>query len=87
MMNKNKAGLVFGLFFAFSHLVWSVLVGLGIAQAWLNFILNMHMINMPITIMPFNLIKAIGLIVLTFVLGYISGFVFAAIHNGLHKQA
>lgn len=86
-MNKNKTGLIFGSFLAFFHLVWSVLVGLGIAQAWLNFILDMHMINMPITIMPFDLIKAIGLIVLTFVIGYIFGFVFSTIHNKLHKQA
>ena len=85
-IDKNKTGLTFGLLISSLHLFWSVLVFLGMAQVLLNFILNLHMLNMPITVMPFNLVKALGLIVVTFVVGYIFGWLMAFFWNKCFKE-
>ena len=58
-----------------------MLVALGIAQALLNFILKIHMISMPMTVGPFSLTKAIALIIVTFVVGYIFGWLVAFFWN------
>lgn len=86
MIDKNKTGLTFGFLISFLHLVWSILIALGIAPALLNFILSIHMLNMPITVLPFNLVKAIGLIVITFVVGYIFGWLMAFFWNKCFKE-
>ena len=80
-INKNKTGLAFGFLVSFMHLVWSILVALGFAQAYINFVLGLHMVNMPMTVMPFNLFKAIGLIAMTFVVGYLLGWLSAFFWN------
>jgi hypothetical protein len=85
-INKNKTGLTFGFLIAFMHLMWSILVALGIAQMLIDFILNLHMISMPIVIMPFNLIKALGLVVMTFIIGYIFGWFMAFFWNKCFKE-
>jgi len=35
------------------------------------------MLNISITVMPFNLIKALGLIIITFIVGYVWGWLIA----------
>jgi hypothetical protein len=84
-MNKNKAGLVFGSFLAFMHLVWSVLVATGLAQAYLNFIFNLHMIANPFQVQAFSLGRAAGLIIVTFLIGYAFGCVFAWFWNKMKQ--
>jgi hypothetical protein len=86
IINKNKTGLAFGFIISFMHLLWSILVALGIAQMWLNFVMNMHMLSMPIVVMPFNLIKALILIVITFIVGYIFGWLMAFFWNKCFKE-
>lgn len=85
-ISKNKTGLTFGFLMSFMHLVWSVLVAFGIAQALLNFVFNIHMISMPFVIMPFNFIKAITLVLVTFVIGYIFGWFMAFFWNKCFKE-
>ncbi len=84
-MNQNKTGLVFGSFAAFVHLVWSILIAFGWAQGWMDFVYNLHSLNNPFTVMPFDLMRSLGLIVLTFFVGYIVGNVFAIIWKKFHK--
>lgn len=84
-MNKHKTGLVFGSFAAFVHLVWSLLIAFGWAQGWMDFVYRVHSLNNPFTVMPFDLWRSLGLIVLTFVVGYIVGNVFAFIWKKFHK--
>ncbi len=84
-INKNKTGLTFGFLISFLHLIWSVLVALGVAQALLNFVLDIHMIGASTVVMPFNLVKALLLIVLTFVVGYIFGWLMAFFWNKCFK--
>jgi len=85
-ISKSKTALTFGFLFAFIHLVWSILVFLGVAQMFINFIFNLHMISMPIVIMPFNLMKALGLVVFTFIIGYFLGWFMAYFWNKCFKQ-
>jgi hypothetical protein len=84
-INKNKTALTFGFLVSFFHLMWSVLVALGIAQVLLNFILNIHMLSAPIIVMPFDFIKSLELIVVTFVVGYIFGWLMAFFWNKCFK--
>ena len=85
LINKNKTGLALGFFVSFMHLVWSILVVLGIAQVLLDFVLKIHMISIPITVGPFGLTKAIALIIVTFIIGYIFGWLVAFFWNKCAK--
>jgi len=85
-IDKNKTGLTFGFLISSFHLFWSILVALGIAQALLNFVLDIHMLDVSTTVMPFDLVKALGLIVLTFVIGYIFGWVMAFFWNKCFRE-
>jgi len=85
MLDKNKVGLALGGFAAFMHLVWSVLVALGLAQPLVDFITYLHMVSNPYTISEFNLSLAIGLIVITGVVGYVFGWIFSYICNWAHS--
>ena len=84
-MSAKKTGLVLGSFLGLWHLVWSVLVALGWAQPLLDFIYNMHSLNNPFMVMPFNLGRSVGLIVITFFVGYVVGSVLAMLWNKFHK--
>ncbi len=84
-MNKNKVALVVGSFAAFAHLVWSILIAFGLAQPWIDFVYNMHSLNNPFTVMPFDLMRTVGLIIMAFIMGYIIGYVFAFVWGKFHK--
>jgi len=85
-INKNKTGLTFGFLISSMHLFWGVLVALGIAQVLLNFILDIHMLSMPIIVTPFNLIKTFELILITFVIGYVFGWLMAFFWNKCFEE-
>ncbi len=83
-MNKNKAGFVLGIILGLLHLVWSVLVAIGIAQPLLDFIFRIHFLNNPFMIAPFGMKRAVALIVITSVIGYGIGWVFAWLWDRFH---
>jgi hypothetical protein len=83
-INKNKAGIVAGLLIGLWHLIWSLLVAFGVAQAVINWIFRLHFIQPPYTITAFNLVTAVTLIVVTSVIGFVMGWLFGAIWNWLH---
>ena len=85
IINKNKTGLTFGFLISFMHLVWSIMVATGVAQSYWNFIMDLHMLNIPVTVMPFSFIKALSLIVITFIAGYIFGWLMAFFWNKCFK--
>ncbi|MEK7081160.1 MAG: hypothetical protein AAB902_02120 [Patescibacteria group bacterium] len=84
-MNKNKVALVVGSFMGLFHLVWGLLIAFGYAQVLLNFVYNLHSLNNPFTVMSFDLMRTLGLIIFTFLMGYIFGYIFAVLWNKLHK--
>lgn len=81
----GKTALVFGFFVALMHAVWMLLIFLGVAQFYLNWIFGLHLLSNPYLVLPFNFGTALMLVVFTFVVGYIMGWVFAFIWNRLHK--
>lgn len=84
-MTKNTLGLVVGLFFAIVHAVWSVAVALvpGPLQTFINWVLALHHVSLVMVIMPFVLSNAITLVILTFVVGYIFGWLIAFLSERL----
>ncbi len=85
MTHPNKVGLVFAALLGGFHLLWAVLVMLGIAQKIYDFILWAHMIHLPIVIGPFDATAAVMLVVMTAVMGYIGGYIGAMVWNKFHR--
>jgi hypothetical protein len=87
-LNKNKVGLVIGVFLAFFHLVWALAVAIipSILQKLLDWIFNIHFLEPVWKLTSFNLMGTIELVIFTFVVGYIIGWVFVLIHNKFHKS-
>jgi polyferredoxin len=83
-ISKNKAGVVVGSLMRLWHLMWSLLVAFGVAQAVINWIFRLHFIQPPYTITAFNLVTAVTLIVVTSIIGFVMGWLFGAIWNWLH---
>ena len=84
-LNPQKAALSIGLFIGGWHLVWSLLVAFGWAQALINFVLWMHMISLPYVVGAFNLTAATTLVIITTVAGCVMGNIFARIWNRMHR--
>lgn len=85
MANANKVGLVFGAILGGWHLMWSLLVLLGIAQAIYDFVLWAHMIHLAITVGPFEATAAATLVVFTAIMGYVLGYASALVWNRVHR--
>ncbi len=75
--NPHSFGLVFGIFLAVWHALWSLLVWLGAAQPLIDFIFRLHMTKIAV----FNLGTAAALVALTVVSGYAMGWVVSFIWN------
>ena len=85
--DKNKTGLALGAVLGLSHLNWAVLVATGWAQPFLDWIFGLHFIQPPYTITPFHLVTGVILVAVTTVIGFILGWLFAAIWNWLHPAS
>lgn len=85
-MHAHKTGLALGGTVGFVHLVWSVLVLLGLAQPWVNFVYRLHMVRTNLTVGQFDLLTAIGLVVVTALVGYVVGYLFAVISSKVQKM-
>jgi len=85
MLNRNKTGLALGSLTGLGHLVWGVVVYLGWGQSLINFIFTLHSLSVPVTVANFDLMRSVWLVVVTAVIGYVLGFVFATIWNKVHK--
>jgi hypothetical protein len=84
-VNTNKVGLLVGSFIGGLHLLWSLLVAVGLAQPLVNFIFRLHMIKPFIMVDSFNIGLAITLVVITAIVGYVVGYILASIWNYLHR--
>jgi hypothetical protein len=84
-LNKNHVALLLGGLMALAHLAWSILVFLGFAKVLLDWIFWLHFINIPVTIGPFDLLRAALLILVTFIVGYVAGWVSTWFWNMLIK--
>jgi len=84
-LHPHTTGLALGGIFAVLHFLWALCVAFGFAQLCLNWVFRLHFIVPTLQIAPFSLKLAAGLIVLTFVVGYVVGWLFATIWNWVQK--
>jgi hypothetical protein len=85
-LNKNTVGLTLGGLVALMHLVWSLTVMFGWAESWLSFVFGLHFLDNPFVLKDFSVGIALTLIIITGIIGYIMGWIFATIWNTLHKE-
>ena len=85
-LNRNRTGLIVGSFSGVWHVLWSLLVGIGLAQTLLDWIYRLHFLNNPFHVADFNIVTAALLVVITFALGYLVGWFFAFLWNTVHKK-
>ncbi|MDO8516876.1 MAG: hypothetical protein Q7S33_02015 [Nanoarchaeota archaeon] len=86
VLNKNKTGLVIGIFAAAWHALWSILVLAGVAQSLIDWVLPLHFISVLVSITTFSITSALMLVIAGFVGGYVMGWVFAWLWNWLNKK-
>jgi len=80
-----RTGLVHGLLVALGHLAWIVLVASGFAQTLINLVLAIHFLQVSVTVAPFNVVTALVLVGVTFVVGLAIGIVFSLIWNAVQR--
>jgi hypothetical protein len=86
-ISPAKAAISVGTVIGLYHLMWVTIVALGWAKPVLDFILRLHFIDLNVAIAPFAVGTAAELVVLTFALGALFGFVFALVWNWLGSEA
>ncbi|MEK7610023.1 MAG: hypothetical protein AAB470_02800 [Patescibacteria group bacterium] len=85
-LNRRRVALALGSFVGFMHLIWSILLALGWAKPLTDFILSIHHISINYSIIDFSLGKAVVLIIVTFAVGYVAGWIFATGWNMCKKH-
>ena len=84
-INTHKLGLVVAILIGGGHLIWSVLVATGWAQALVNFKFKMHFLNMSYSLTSFDFGTAILLVALATAFGYILGRIIGGVWNWVSK--
>lgn len=85
LINPTKSGLVLAALMGGWHLLWSLLVLFGFAQAVADFIFWIHFIKPVYVIEPFQAAVAVVLVATTSVLGYVVGWLFGTLWNWVHR--
>jgi len=85
-VHAHDVGLIVGATVSIMHIVWSLIVFLGLANWYLDFIFSLHFVSNPFVIQSFDWGKAVTLWVITFVAGYLVGWVFGVVWNTLLKK-
>jgi len=83
-LSPVKAGMVLATFLGAWHLLWALLVAVGWAQPVIDFVFWIHLIRPVYVIEPFHAAIAALLVVITAAIGFVVGYVFAALWNWLH---
>jgi len=84
-ISASRAGLVIAVLMGGWHLLWSVLVLLGWAQPFIDFLFWLHFIWPVYVIEPFELGRALFLVALTAGIGYGMGACFGLLWNRLQR--
>ncbi len=85
-LDPKKTGLAVGTLVGGWHLLWALLVAVGWAQGFINFILWAHMVSLPVAINTFDPSVAAVLVIVTGAFGYAAGFIFALMCNYLCRN-
>lgn len=83
MLNRFKAGLVFGTFLSLMHLIRAAIIAIfpAFMQRFLDRIFGLHFLQPVYILTPASRTKGIMLVVFTFIVGYIMGMIFACLRN------
>lgn len=84
-LDKKETGLLLGAFMALFHAAWSLVVATGLAQTFLDWIYGLHFLINPFVVQPFDLVTAVTLVLVTFVFGFLFGWIFAFLWNKVKK--
>jgi len=84
-IRPHAAALVLAILLGTWHLLWAVLVAVGLAQPLIDFILWIHFIRPVYVVERFNVGTALLLIGVTAAVGYGVGWCFAILWNKLHR--
>lgn len=82
-ISPNRVGLSVAAVLAGWHVVWSLLMALGVAQRALDVAFALHGMKSEAVFGPFNLTTASLLVLATAIIGYVSGAVGAFTWNCL----
>jgi hypothetical protein len=80
-LSTTTTGLVIGAMLGGMHLFWSLLVAAKWGQPIMDFILWMYFIKPIDLIEPFELMRAISLVIATSIIGFVLGSVAARLWN------
>ena len=86
-INPAKAGLAVGVVIGLWHAFWVTLVAVGWAKPVMDFILQLHFINLSYELAPFALRTGLLLVSITFLLGAVFGAIFALVGNWLSGRS
>ena len=75
-MNILRISIISGLCLTSLHFLWVILVALGLAQPFMTFIFKLHMLNSPFEVQSFDVMLALGLLSITFLIGCFYGAIF-----------
>lgn len=81
----HKLGLTLGIFFAFLHAVWALLVGINVGQGVINWIMPLHFLDAIYNVLAFNFLTAVMLVVMAFIGGYVMGWIIGWLWCKLEK--
>ena len=82
-VDPKRAGVVLGTLMGGWHLLWALLVALGLAQPLIDLVFWLHLIKPVYVVQPFDAGRAVLLVVATAVLGGLVGWLFGLLWNRL----
>jgi len=85
MLNPVKTGAALGLLVGLYHAAWATLVAFGWAQPLIRFVLDLHMLRIPIKVGAFDPGMATMLVLITGGAGFVMGAAFAGLWNFVHE--
>ena len=86
-VSSHKVGLVFGGMMAIVHTVWALMVLIGVAKLYLDWIFGLHFLSFKYSIDPFAFLNALILVIATGVIGYIMGYICGWLWNLAHRAS
>lgn len=86
-VNANKIGLVVGGLLAIFHAIWALMVLIRVAKPFMDWLLGLHFMALQYSITPFGFGRALLLVIVTGIIGYVMGFVLGWLWNAAHRSA
>ena len=84
-VNPKKVAVVGAVMRGGWHLVWSLLVLVGWAQALVGFSMCAHMVHTAVVIGPFEAGAAATVVIIASFVGYVVGYILATVWNKVHS--